>query len=263
MNNLLIIKLGGSAITDKSIARKVRENVLERIAKELSQVVKMKKHKLILVHGGGSFGHPLAYKYGLTDGIRDKSTLIGVSETLDAMRELSLIISNKLREFGVPVFPIQSSSVTILDSNNLSVFFTKTIELALRNGLIPLMWGDVSLDVSKGCGILSGDVIIFKLAQLFKPEKVIFGTDVDGVFLDYPVNTKLISKISKHNLYSIMRFIRPVDYMDVTGGFYKKMEIITGIARLGIKVQIINLLKSGNLIGAILGNEDIGTIVSL
>lgn len=263
MRDLIIIKLGGSVITDKTKFKTIRPNVLRNIGKELSGIVKLNRYRFIIVHGGGSFGHPLAYKYRLAEGIINSESLIGISETIDSMRELSLSITKFLRDFGIPIFPIQTSSVSLLKKDKIALFFQEILKIALERNFIPLLWGDVALDLSKGCSILSGDEIIKYLAFLLKPNKVIFGTNVDGVFLDYPKNLKLVKKINKDNLESIMEAIRPVNYTDVTGGFYKKMQVMVSIARSGIRVQVINLLKYGNLTKAIMETEDAGTIIEL
>lgn len=55
----VILKLGGSVITDKAADQGVvREDALLRIAKEVSEY----RGKMIIVHGAGSFGHTYAKK---------------------------------------------------------------------------------------------------------------------------------------------------------------------------------------------------------
>ena len=263
MSNLMIIKFGGSVITDKTKFKSVRTGVLESVSKELAQVVKTGDYNLIIVHGGGSFGHPLAHKYKLTEGILNFESLIGISETIDSMRSLSLYVTEIMRKHGIPVFPIQTSAIALMDKDQLIYFFQETIKHALTRHLVPLLWGDVALDLSKGCSILSGDEIIRFLSKKFSPDKVIFGTDVDGVFLDFPNNSKLVRVINSDNLDRVMNAIKPVSYTDVTGGFYKKMQVMIDIARQGILVQIINLLRPGNLLKAIKNLDKIGTIIEL
>ena len=53
---MIILKLGGSVITRKdSSIPKLDSSNLTRIAREISD---SSYHKLIVVHGAGSFGHP-------------------------------------------------------------------------------------------------------------------------------------------------------------------------------------------------------------
>jgi isopentenyl phosphate kinase len=61
LENLVIVKLGGSVITHKEISPPtVNEEHLSRIVKELAA----HDGKLIIVLGGGAHGHQAAYKYG-------------------------------------------------------------------------------------------------------------------------------------------------------------------------------------------------------
>ena len=62
--NLTILKIGGSIITDKNADDGAANyDEIKRIADEIS-----KHHgRLVVVHGAGSFGHPQAKKYALTE----------------------------------------------------------------------------------------------------------------------------------------------------------------------------------------------------
>ena len=62
---MMILKLGGSLLTDKRKERSLREEDLKRIGKEIAEGAQAIKGGLVIVHGGGSFGHPLASKYDL------------------------------------------------------------------------------------------------------------------------------------------------------------------------------------------------------
>ena len=68
MPDRIILKLGGSIITDKGSgnAGVVRENVLRDIAKTLKEFSDI---PLLLVHGAGSYGHPQARQYNIQSGV--------------------------------------------------------------------------------------------------------------------------------------------------------------------------------------------------
>ena len=59
------MKLGGGLLTDKSKPFSLREDVIDSA---IQQIIESGK-KTILIHGGGSFGHPLAKKYSISDGL--------------------------------------------------------------------------------------------------------------------------------------------------------------------------------------------------
>jgi len=59
--DIILLKLGGSLLTDKNKPFSIREDVVKSAVR---QVIEANK-KIILIHGGGSFGHPLAKFLGL------------------------------------------------------------------------------------------------------------------------------------------------------------------------------------------------------
>ena len=58
---MIIIKLGGSIITDKTDYRKFNKDVVARLCKE----IKESGQKVIIVHGAGSFGHIISKRFKL------------------------------------------------------------------------------------------------------------------------------------------------------------------------------------------------------
>ena len=60
MKDLILIKIGGSLITDKTKPYTTRPEVIKRIAKEIKEAVSEKDVNLIIGHGAGSFGHQSA-----------------------------------------------------------------------------------------------------------------------------------------------------------------------------------------------------------
>ena len=62
-SNLVIIKMGGSVVTFKDQPLMPNMEGIEGIAKVLVEL--RKKFKIILVHGGGSFGHYWSVKYDM------------------------------------------------------------------------------------------------------------------------------------------------------------------------------------------------------
>ena len=91
---------------------------------------------------------------------------------------------------------------------------------------IPVTFGDVVPDDSLGFSICSGDTIIQKLATEFKPKRVFFISDVDGLFTSNPAldnSAELITTLTQSSFSSACTSenINP----DVTGGIYQKAKI--------------------------------------
>ena len=72
ISEVIILKLGGSLLTDKETPLSIREEVLER---SIKQIIESKK-SIILIHGGGSFGHPTAKKYQISQGFNDSVNIL-------------------------------------------------------------------------------------------------------------------------------------------------------------------------------------------
>ena len=68
---MLLVKLGGSVLTDKARLRRARPAAIARLAKELAGA----PESLLVVHGAGSFGHILARRHRLDDRLLDRAQL--------------------------------------------------------------------------------------------------------------------------------------------------------------------------------------------
>ena len=78
MSQLVILKLGGSVITEKERNKvKARKGLIKRIAKEIKRARKKKDFRLILVHGAGPFGHKFVTDYGINKGIKTERQVQG------------------------------------------------------------------------------------------------------------------------------------------------------------------------------------------
>ena len=65
-DDLILMKLGGSVITNKkSQTPKCRRENITRIA----EIISKSNKKIIIVHGAGSYAHPLAKKYKISNDV--------------------------------------------------------------------------------------------------------------------------------------------------------------------------------------------------
>ncbi|KXB00562.1 hypothetical protein AKJ48_01700 [candidate division MSBL1 archaeon SCGC-AAA261O19] len=254
----LIVKLGGSIITDKSKEFTVREDALNRLAEELTSV----EGPLIVVHGGGSFGHPLASKYGINSGYENKSQLMGFALTHRAMEELNSAVVSTLQDASIPAVPIQPSACVIVENGEISSIEVSSIRKLLELGLVPVMYGDAVPDLERGMSILSGDQLVVFLARELGVERVILGVDTDGVYTGDPKKdeeAELLPKITPKNWQEIKDSLSTGAAPDVTGGMRRKVEELLKLPEIGIEAQIINASKPKTLKKAIKGDKSLGT----
>lgn len=247
---LVIIKLGGSVITYKdSNLPKVRTIIINSISREIRNILDSGRFQIILVHGAGSFAHPLAKKYGLSQGMFTSNQKMGFSLTAQAMIKLNSIIVESFVSNGVPALSIPPRSIAVTLDKKISKLNTENITKTLEQNLIPALFGDVVFDDIQNCAILSGDTIISFLANKYQPEKVIFLSDVDGIFESDPKknpDTKIIEKIDDKNLGEVLKGISQNNPEDVTGEMKGKILSIQKDIKQ-IPVFITNGLKPGNL----------------
>lgn len=258
---LLIVKLGGSIITYKdSSVPKARIKTINRLAKEIRQVLDTKPYKLVLIHGAGSFGHPLAKKYGLFRGMQTKEQKLGLGLTDQKMIELDSLIVSALLNNHVPAVGLPPRAFITQTAGKLKSLDCSLIQSYLQQDIVPVLFGDVVLDTKWGCSIISGDTIIPYLAKKLKADKVIFLSDVEGIFDSDPKKNpkaKLIKEINNENIEQVLEGITANNPHDVTGGMKGKiLEIKRGL--LGIQVMIMSGLNQGNLIKG-LGQSPNGT----
>jgi isopentenyl phosphate kinase len=253
---LIIIKLGGSVITDKTKPFSIRINTIEELSKEIYEISK-NGYELIIVHGGGSFGHPIAKKFNVNEGYKNEIGLKGFIKTIQAMRELNKKIVEIFNKNNVNSIGFPASTIFISNKDSIISAYLEPIIFSLNMKIIPVLCGDAVFDKSKGYTILSGDKICNYLSIHLKASKLIFTLDVDGILSFENDKPKLLKELSMNNLYSI-KFKRS-ENIDVTGGIIYKLEEAFQVAEKGIKVFFVNGLIPGRIKKAIFEEDFYGT----
>ncbi len=243
---MILIKLGGSIISDKRRYKKFRSDVVRNLANYIP------KKDVILVHGGGSYGHILAHKYKIRDGFEEWKR-IGFAKIAKDMMDLNRMILRILLKKDIPAVAVPPHSFHIMGDE----FDSEIFKELLSHGMVPLTYGDVILHRRNGIDICSGDYLMMHLAEQFRPSKTIFVTDVDGIYDRDPENpdARLI-KILKRDFSPETS----VKVKDVTGGMKYKIEIMRNIARYS-RVYVINGYHPERLKAVLNDEKFIGTVI--
>jgi isopentenyl phosphate kinase len=264
--SLTLVKLGGSVITEK--AKPLTPNIaaIRRLANEIAE---SRVGKLMFVHGGGSFGHPLAQQYAIQEGFIDPSQLIGINKTHYAMLQLNKIVVETLIHHNIPAFPVVPASCMISKSGRINVFATDALRTLLEMDIVPVLFGDVVLDTEKGFTIISGDQIIVASATRFRADRIIMAVDVDGLFTDDPksnASAELLRRLTPQELRTFISNrtgkIEDAKMSDVTGGMLGKVAELLPAVEAGIPTLIINGKKDNNLRMVLTSNETSGTLIA-
>jgi isopentenyl phosphate kinase len=258
---LTILKLGGSVITIKAQPYTANSDAIKRLAGEIHRAdVK----PLIIIHGGGSYGHPTAAKYRIKEGYKVQSQAMGFSETHQAMVTLNKMVLDVLIKEGVPAVTVQPSAFILTEKGRIRSMETEVILTLLELGITPVLYGDVVLDSTLGFTILSGDQLVSAIAIKLGADRIIMGIDVDGLYTANPkvdLSAHLIPHLTPQELRSLRQKIGEVRVTDVTGGMTGKMlELMPAVAQ-GIKAIIVNASKPSNLYKVLKGEKVPGTII--
>jgi isopentenyl phosphate kinase len=209
----VVLKLGGSVITEKNSPETVDTDALSHAADAISAA----DHDIVLVHGGGSFGHHHAAEYGVTttEGTRDAE---GVNAIHNAMTRLSQHVVSALTDRGVPAVPVRPLSVATRDSNGTLTFPTDQIQRLLSEGFVPVTHGDVVAHADAGATVLSGDELVVALAPAVDATRIGVCSTVPGVLDD---DGEVIPRIGSFD--AVSELLGGSDSTDVSGGMAGKV----------------------------------------
>ena len=217
----VIVKLGGAAITVKDGEPDTPNlDALKTCCWEIANAVNTHGRttsprdydeqylKMIIVHGAGSFGHPQAKEYGVANGgdVDGNARLKeGIEKTKTSVRKLCKLVCDELSkeneyqwadgtgsiapERVAPISPYGNFFTVGKKLNrNLSRGGFDEVRAAVMAGKVPVLHGDVVRDSEQGCAILSGDTLVECLTEEFKPKRVVFISDVEGIFTSNPLH---------------------------------------------------------------------------
>ncbi|MFX0074071.1 MAG: isopentenyl phosphate kinase [Candidatus Hermodarchaeota archaeon] len=262
VEDVLIIKLGGSLLTDKSIPYRLKEEKIEEIAAELKECIDLELIKnLVIIHGVGSFGHPPVLKYNLHKGFQGKDQLIHLSETQQIVNKLRRTIVSKFFAEGIPVNLMHASSMVVGDKMKIVENIFDSLKGFLSLGMVPLIGGDIMYDKSMGFSICSGDLLAVTLSQQLNPRYLIFATDVPGVFDKDPKlgkDAKLIKEINISQIDTLLNELSSSSQSDASGRMKGKLQSISLIKDeiyQGLDVAILSMSERGNLKKYLKGEE--------
>jgi isopentenyl phosphate kinase len=257
----VLLKLGGSAITIKQEPFTPDERTIMRLAEEIARAA---IRPLILVHGGGSFGHPVAQQYHLREGYTDSSQIMGFAKTHQAMTRLNNLVVDSLIEHNLPAVAVSPFSCATTKSGRIERFEEEMLARMLEFGFLPVLYGDTVFDQDIDFTILSGDQLVSFLAMRLNGECIIVGVDVDGLYTADPKtdpSASLIPHVALAELRQIQQKIETAKVTDVTGGMLGKIEELIPAVEEGIRVKIVNAAKPNNIYKALKGEEVVGTVI--
>lgn len=232
---MIVIKYGGHALPkDGSF-----DPSLSYLASEYK-----KGAKIVLVHGGGPQINKELEIHGLkpemVNGLRKTTPEVFKVVQKVLAGEVLRGIVNQLIGLGINAVGISSADGNLIRAEiinpdlgavgDVTEINLEFLELLLKENYLPVI-SPIGVD-NKGQGLnLNADLIAGAIAGAGRAEKVLFMTDVEGIFRDYPNPDSLITNISYEELNSIKD--------SFSDGMLPKVSAVLNAIKLGAKSAIV------------------------
>lgn len=249
---MMVVKIGGSVITDKAEEKVLRHEVLGGIARAVARI----PGAVAVVHGAGSYGHPLAKRSGVGTAPHENDRAGAVAEISRDVRELNLHVLNALLKAGCPAISVPPSATVIAEDGRVAGVHIDVLRAWLERGFVPVTFGDVVPDRDIGVGIISGDEMMYHVALAAGAHMAVFLSDVDGVFDRDPSvhGAVLLTSVApdSHVLFGEVE-------CDVTGALEGKLGWMFRLAGEGVETWMLNGLVPERLVDLATGGTPRGT----
>lgn len=226
----VVVKLGGSVITVKDKPYTIDRRSLGKAAGAIAEYYSSRKSitpRIVVVHGGGSFGH-----YEVERLTREKGVLgpLEAAMVQARMLDLSREVLRVFLELGVPVVLHPPHTYCDSSSCNYSIFMRDTLY-----GLVPVTYGDMIYD-DRGTRIVSGDDLAAHIADALRAKCLIYVTRKGGLV---SASGRILARYT--GVESLQEEAQ--EGYDVTGGIERKIKAALEFAKShpGAAVRIIGL----------------------
>lgn len=257
----VVIKYGGAAMVDG----KLRSDVMADIV-----LLKIIGVNPVIVHGGGKAINRAMEKSGLpvefVDGLRVTS-----EEAMDIVRtvlvgEVNQDLVNAMNRHGNMAVGLSGADAGVIVAHQMSEQLGRVgsiskinaaiIEDLVASDYIPVI-ASVAIGDDGGFFNVNADFVAGHIAAQIGAHKVIFLTDVDGLFLDYPDRASLVSCLSAEEAKEL------IETGANSGGMIPKLESAVLALDAGVyRAHIVNGTIPHALILETLTNKGIGTMIT-
>ena len=231
--NLVLLKLGGSLITDKANPHTARPALLARLAAEIAEVLAIHPQTpLLLGHGSGSFAHVSAQKHNTRQGVHNPDQWRGFATVWQDAASLNRLVMDALLAVGLPAITLAPSACVISRERQILTWDLSPLQAALAAGLLPVIYGDAVFDTQLGGTVLSTEDLFAYLALSLHPKRILLAGIEPGVWVNQPLSTRewdkekgtIIPEITSMNFSEIAPSLGGSTATDVTGGMADKVR---------------------------------------
>ena len=256
----VLIKYGGSAMENPELMRAVMADIV---------LLKIIGAKPIIVHGGGKdisaafekFGVPVQFKNGLRVTPEDAMELVRMVLVGNVNRRLVDAL-NEHGHLAVGVSGGDGCTITATQADpelgrvgNVTHIDSTYLEHLIEDDYIPIVATVAAGDDGKPFNI-NADIAAGHLAAALHAHKVIFLTDVDGLYADFSDKDTLISRLTADEARGL------VQSGALSSGMIPKIEACLSALDAGIpRAHIINGTMPHAILLELLTDHGIGTMM--
>lgn len=245
----VVLKLGGSVITEKDRPETLDGAALETVSGVIADALAVGDvDDLVVVHGGGSFGHHNASEHGVstTAGSRDVAAVHAIH---GAMTTLNQFVLQHLVDREVPAVPVHPFSAGYRDEDAELTLPTTQVETLLEEGFVPVLHGDLVAHAGEGVTVVSGDELVVELATGLGADRVGLCSTVPGVLDD---DGNVIDRIDSYE--TVADVLGESEATDVSGGMAAKVRAL-------LELEAGATIFGPDGLAAFLGGETVGTTI--
>ena len=253
-----VIKYGGSAMEDPELCRQVVADI---------EMLKLMGVRIVLVHGGGKainamlkrLDVPVMFKDGLR--VTDDETMEAVQEVLVGHVNHQLVWA--LNEYGHNAVGISGADGKTLKAEPVDpdlgrVGRIREVDASLINTILDD--GYIPVVATVGCGPdgfynINADVAADKIAEAMGADKLIYLTDVDGLFRDFSDEDSLVAQLTRTETHELL------ESGTLDGGMIPKIRSVAEALDAGVsEVVILNGTYPHSLLLEIFTDAGCGTM---
>lgn len=255
----VVVKYGGAAMENADLMRQVVGDLM---------LMKLMGLRIVLVHGGGKainallkqLDIPVKFERGLR--VTDDQTMEAVQMVLIGKVNQTLVRGlNAYGNVGVGIsgadgmtFEVEQTDPALGRVGTITHVNTDLIESVLDDGYIPVI-------ASVGCGEdgfynINADVAASEVASALGADKLVYLTDVDGLFRDVEDEESLISQLTKSEAEELLGSGM------LSAGMIPKISSVVEALKGGVKeVHLLNGTFPHALLLEVFTDAGIGTMI--
>ncbi|QZZ33184.1 hypothetical protein [Streptomyces sp. ST1015] len=242
--DLLVLKVGGSLVSDKRADDGIDADALAGYARQVAGLVRERPGRVVFVAGGGAFGH------GAVRELRADDPFTAL-ELTRATFTVKWAWVNALRDAGVAAMPLQVAALawdrrpagrvgdadprTVGAGTGEEVEADRTVLRKLLDaGAVPVLSGDCVLAADGRLRILGSDHVPGLLLDAgFGRVRIVTLTNVSGVLADGPAGTEVVPFVDPDAPGTAHDLVWESASWDTSDAMHGKLRALTSHARRG------------------------------